>query len=219
MALVGNLKDLKLANIIQINCIERNVAKVTVHSPEQDGAIYFSNGAIVHAEFGPYVGERAVHEMLGLGEGEFKVEAGVQAPMQTITQPWNSVVLEGLRLLDERKVNSAPIPRQLFALLSGLKNVQNVFVLNYNGQVVEGKTRNEVHPLYLTFVWYKLKKMLNLFYSDFFQYIVLRKSDGYFFIFEFKPNLIVVETNLRVITPEFTGMVKKVLKQVNAARK
>ncbi|RMF60314.1 MAG: DUF4388 domain-containing protein [Calditrichaeota bacterium] len=218
MALVGNLKDLKLANIIQINCIEQNVAKVTVHSNNEIGSIYFSNGAIVHAEFGPFIGERAVHEMLALTDGEFKVEAGVEAPKQTITQPWNSVVLEGLRLIDEKKVVSAPIPRQLFALLSGLKNVRNVFVLNYNGQVIEGKAKTDIHPLALTFIWYKLKKMLNLFYADFFQYIQLQKKDGYLFIFEFRPNLIVLETDLKVITAEFSLMVKKVLKQIHTTK-
>ena len=218
MALVGNLKDLRLANIIQINCIEHNVARVTVNSNNEIGSIYFSNGSIVHAEFGPFIGERAVHEMLALNDGEFKVEAGVEAPKQTITQPWNSVVLEGLRVIDEKKMVGAPIPRQLFALLSGLKGVRNVFVLNYNGQVVEGKANPHIHPLSLTFVWYKLKKMLNLFYADFFQFIMLRKSDGYLFIFEFRPNLIVIETDLKVLTHEFSVMVKKVLKQIKTTK-
>ncbi|MGH1363037.1 MAG: DUF4388 domain-containing protein [Calditrichia bacterium] len=214
MALVGNLKDLRLANIIQINCIERNKARVTVRAMDLTGTIYFANGAMTHSEYGPFVGERAVHELLSLEEGEFKVEADIDAPTQTIMQPWNSVVLEGLRVMDEKTAHTAPIPRQLFALLSGLKNVQNVFVLNYNGQVIEGKIE-AIHPLALTFIWYKLKKMLNLFYSEMFQFMKLRTRDGYYFIFEFRPNLIVVQTDHRVITPEFTTMVKKVLKQVS----
>lgn len=215
MALVGNLKDLKLANIIQINCIERNRARVSVRTAGMDGAIYFADGAMIHADYGPYVGERAVHEMLALNEGEFMVESDADAPAQTISQPWNSVVLEGLRLLDERKIAETPLPRQLFGMLSGLRHVRNVFVLNYNGQVVEGTLDAHTHPLAVTFVWYKLKKMLNLFYADIFQYIVLRRSDRYYFVFEFRPNLIVIETDLKVITPEFTRMVKKMLKQLH----
>lgn len=218
MALVGSLKDLKLANIIQINCIERNVAKVSVSSADSKGALFFTNGSIIHAEFGPYVGERAVHEMLALNDGEFKVEAGLESSSRTVTQPWNSIVLEGLRLIDERKAASAPIPRQLFSLISGLKHVRNVFVLSNNGNLVEGKLKGQTHPLSLTFVWYKVKKMLNLFYSDMFQYIMLRKPDGYFFIFEFRPNLIVVETDIRVIAPEFIILVKKLLKQINSSK-
>jgi hypothetical protein len=230
MALVGSLKDLKLANIIQINCIERNVAKVSVSSSDTRGSIYFTNGAIVHAEYGPYVGERAVHEMLALNDGEFKVEAGLESPTRTITHPWNSVVLEGLRLIDERKAASAPIPKQLFSMVSGpipkqlfsmvsgLKHVRNVFVLNNSGQLVEGKIKGRIHPLSLTFICYKVKKILNLFYSDVFQYVMLRKEDGYFFVFEFRPNLIVVETDLRVIVSEFIFMVKKLLKQINSSK-
>lgn len=218
MALVGSLKDLKLANIIQINCIERNVAKVSVSSSDTGGSIYFTNGAIVHAEYGPYVGERAVHEMLALNDGEFKVEAGLESPTRTITHPWNSIVLEGLRLIDERKAASAPIPKQLFSMVSGLKHVRNVFVLNNSGQLVEGKIKGRIHPLSLTFICYKVKKILNLFYSDVFQYVMLRKEDGYFFVFEFRPNLIVVETDLRVIVSEFIFMVKKLLKQINSSK-
>jgi hypothetical protein len=218
MALVGSLKDLKLANIIQINCIERNVAKVSVLSPDTKGSIFFTNGAIVHAEYGPYVGDRAVHEMLALNDGEFKVEAGLESSTRTITHPWNSVVLEGLRLIDERKSASAPIPKQLFSMLSGLKHVRNVFVLNNSGQLIEGKIKGRIHPLSLTFIAYKVKKMLNLFYSDMFQYVMLRKEDGYFFVFEFRPNLIVVETDLRVIISDFILMVKKLLKQINSSK-
>jgi len=218
MALVGNLKDLKLANIIQINCIERNVAKVSVSGADLKGAIFFINGSIIHAEYGPYVGENAVHEMLALNDGEFKVEAGVEARSRTVTQPWNSIVLEGLRLIDEKKAANAPIPKQLFSLISGLKHVRNVFVLNNSGQLVEGTIKGQTHPLSLTFIWYKIKKMLNLLYSDTFQYVMLRKHDGYFLIFEFRPNLIVVETDIRVIAPDFALLVKKLLKQINSSK-
>jgi len=215
MALVGNLKDLKLTNIIQINCIERNVSRVSVKSADRTGYIYFSRGEIVHAEFGPFIGERAVHEMLALTEGDFKVEAGIHAPTQSIYKPWNSIVLEGLRLIDERKILTTPLPKQLFGLLSDLNNVKNIFVLDYDGTVLEGRTNEAHHPLYLTFVWYKVKKLLNLFYSDLFQYIVLRKPEGFCFIFEYRPNLIVLETDARVVPHEFTLNVKKILKQLD----
>ncbi|HFE65211.1 MAG TPA: DUF4388 domain-containing protein, partial [Caldithrix sp.] len=157
MVLVGNLKDLRLANIIQINCIEQNVAKVTVTSLDRSGYLYFANGQIVHAEFNPYIGERAVQEMLSLSDGQFKVEAGVKAPANTITRPWNSVVLEGLRLIDEKNQQLAPLPKQLFTYIAGQKGVKNVYVIDYNGRIIEGKISENVNPLTLTFIWYKLK--------------------------------------------------------------
>lgn len=215
MALVGNLKDLKLVNIIQINCIERNVAKLSVVSSDRRGAIFFSGGNIVHGEFGPFVGEKAVYEMLALQEGQFKVEAGIHAPAQTITQPWNSLVLEGLRLVDEKQTIETTIPKQLFANLSNLKNVKNVFVMDFNGKVVEGEGSDKVHPLFLTFVWYKQRKLLNYFHSEKFHYIQIRRNDGYFFIFEHHLNLILIETGLHIYVPDFYSSVIKVLKQLD----
>ncbi len=214
MVLVGNLKDLKLVNIIQINCIERNVAKLTVLTPEKKGTIYFAGGQIVHAEFNPYLGERAVHEMLGLKDGQFKVENGIEAPAQTIHRPWNSVVLEGLRLLDEKQVFSTPIPKQVFSSLSEQPEVKNVFVLDYQGRLIEGKAGNRNFPAIVAFTWYKLKKSLSLFYSESFRYILIRKEANYLFILELKPHLVVIETDLRLLVPDFIGRVEKILRNI-----
>ncbi len=214
MVLVGNLKDLKLVNIIQINCIERNVARLTVITPEKKGTIYFAEGQIVHAEFNPYLGERAVHEMLGLKDGQFKVENGVKAPAQTINRPWNSVVLEGLRLLDEKQVFSTPIPKQVFSSLSEQPEVKNVFVLDYQGRLIEGKAGSRDLPVIISFTWYKLKKSLSLFYSESFRYILIRKDSSYLFILELKPHLVVIETELRLLVPDFIGRVEKILRNI-----
>lgn len=214
MALVGNLKDLKLVNIIQINCIERNTAKLSVLSTNKEGVIFFRNGSIVHAEYDPYIGVRAVHEMLSINEGQFKVEAGLEAPTQTVNQPWNSVVLEGLRLVDEKRSLNTPIPKQLFANLSNIKGVENVFVLDFNGRVIEGKIQENGFSYYLTLLWYKQKKVLNNFYADSFQYIQVRQNDGYLFIFENSPNLIIIKTNLKILITDFKMTVNKILKQI-----
>jgi len=215
MALVGNLRDLKLVNIIQINCIEHNTAKLTVITPDKNGSIYFSKGNIVHGEYGHFVGERSIYEMLALQDGQFKVEAGIESPAQTITHSWNSLVMEGLRLVDERQTVSSSIPKKLFSNLSSLKNVENVLVFDFNGNIIEGKKSESVHLLFLTLIWYKHRKLLNYFHSDSFHYIQIRKTDRFFFIFELPPNLILVETNLRLFVPNFLPKVRKILNQLN----
>jgi predicted regulator of Ras-like GTPase activity (Roadblock/LC7/MglB family) len=152
--------------------------------------------------------------MLSINDGHFKVEVGLESPTQTINQPWNSVVLEGLRLIDENKSLSTPIPKQLFANLSNIKNVENVFVLDFNGEIIEGKVQDDGYSVFLTFLWYKQKKILNQFYSDSFHYIQVRQTDGYLFIFENGPNLIVIKTNFKVIVPVFKVSVRKILSQI-----
>jgi len=212
MALVGSLKDLKLVNIIQINCIERNVAKVTVRNANKEGAIYFANGEIIHAEFGPFIGEKAVYEMLALPDGQFKVEAGIEPPAHTITQPWNSVVLEGLRILDEKQMLHPPIPTQLFHEIAELDYVENVFFMDYRSRVLEGRAHLPIHPFFLSFVWYRIRKVLNLFYSEQVKHIQLKSGGKYIFIFEKKPHLIIIETSLKIMVPEFVRKVRDILK-------
>ena len=76
MALIGNLKDIKLPSLIQLNCMEHNNAKLSIERSGKFGFIYFEDGQVTHAEFDPYIGEEAVYRLLGLYEGKFKVERG-----------------------------------------------------------------------------------------------------------------------------------------------
>ena len=99
MALVGNLRDLKLPNLIQLNCMERNTAKLTIEHAGKYGIVYFHDGQIVHAEYDPDIGEKALYRLLVLSEGNFKVENGVRPPLITINTHWNNLLLEGLHQL------------------------------------------------------------------------------------------------------------------------
>jgi hypothetical protein len=215
MVLVGNLKDLRLANIIQINCIERNVAKVTVSSHNRQGYLYFADGQIVHAELSPYIGEKAVREMLSLADGKFKVEAGVQAPTLTIKRPWNSIVLDSLREIDEKNQQSTSIPKQVIALLSEYKGVKNIGVLDFSGKLIEGKLSEELNTHSLSFVWYKTKKILTLFYTENFRYAYLRNHWSYLFIIEFQASVIIIETDLSIFVNDFVRYVSRILKGIS----
>jgi hypothetical protein len=214
MVLVGNLKDLRLANIIQLNCMERNVAKVTVSSHEGTGYLYFAEGQIVHAEFSPYIGEKAVYEMLALSDGQFKVEAGVQAPAHSIKRPWNSVVLDSLRELDEKSQEITSVPKKVYTILSAQKVIQNVMILDYNGKLLEGSSQDQLNPIFLSFLWYKLKKVMTLFYNDSYRYAFLRGNNTYLFILEFRANLIVLKTSLNIIMDDFLSTIHKMLKGI-----
>jgi hypothetical protein len=214
MVLVGNLKDLRLANIIQLNCMERNVAKVTVSSHEGTGYLYFAEGQIVHAEFSPYIGEKAVYEMLALSDGQFKVEAGVQAPAHTIKRPWNSVVLDSLRELDEKSQEVTSVPKKVYTILSAQKIIKNVVILDYNGKLLEGNPQDQLNPIFLSFLWYKFKKVMTLFYDDSYRYAFLRGNNSYLFILEFRANLIVLKTTLNIIMDDFLSTIHKMLKGI-----
>jgi hypothetical protein len=59
------------------------------------------NGAVVDARFGDLRGIDAVFYALTQPNASFKFSPAFEAPEQTINQPWTSVVLEGLRRMDE----------------------------------------------------------------------------------------------------------------------
>ena len=47
MALVGDLKDLNIATIIQLNCVERNTAELMISARRGAARVYFDKGEIV----------------------------------------------------------------------------------------------------------------------------------------------------------------------------
>lgn len=108
MALVGDLKDLALVDIIQINCIGRNTARLTVHYPTGDGVFYFQDGDVVDARFGELLGIDAVYQALRYNEGSFRIDTGIAAPIRTIYEPWPNILMEGMRIIDEERAGMIP---------------------------------------------------------------------------------------------------------------
>ncbi len=105
MALTGNLQDISLANLVQMLCLDQRKAMLRLkHRDIEEGLIYFADGQIVHALVGPLVGPEAIYKLLSWGEGSFKVNEPVTAPNRTVVDPWNSILMEGMRLVDEQKL-------------------------------------------------------------------------------------------------------------------
>jgi len=105
MAIQGNLQDINLASLIQMLCMDhRRVTLSLKRSGAQEGLIYFEKGEIVHALTDSLTGAEAVYHLLSWAEGTFKINDQTTAPNRTIVTPWNSLLLEGMRLLDEQKI-------------------------------------------------------------------------------------------------------------------
>lgn len=104
MPLQGNLKEMSLANLIQVNCQEMRSARLTLEHAGQAGEVYFSDGQVVHAVFGNAVGESAVYEMLAWADGTFVLDRDQHTLDKTITIKWNALLLEGMKRLAEQPV-------------------------------------------------------------------------------------------------------------------
>lgn len=101
MPVTGQLTDLSLAELFEFFCNQRKSGRLEVTCPNGSGNFYLDSGSIVHAQIGILSGIEAVHYALSLPRASVSFSPGVNSPEQTITQSWQSVVLEGLRLIDE----------------------------------------------------------------------------------------------------------------------
>ena len=108
MPLTGEINDLSLSELIELFCNRRKTGCLTVEYPQGTAQFYLKPGAIVHAAFEDLNGVEAVHYALTLPNASFSFQSGVQAPEKSIDQPWTSVVLDGLRKIDEGVVPVEP---------------------------------------------------------------------------------------------------------------
>lgn len=108
MALTGELNDLSLAELIEFFCNQRKTGRLKVIYPLGAGYFYLKNGSVVHARIGDLRGIDAVFFALTQPNASFNFSPAFEAPEQTINQPWTSVVLEGLRRMDEGVMPRTP---------------------------------------------------------------------------------------------------------------
>ena len=110
MALTGELSDLSLAELIEFFCNQRKTGRLKVIYPIGPGYFYLQAGSVVHARIGELRGIEAVYCALTLSNASFTFSPAFEAPEHTINQPWTSVVLEGLRRMDEGILAPNPFP-------------------------------------------------------------------------------------------------------------
>ena len=113
MAVRGNLEHMSLSNIIQNICYDQRSASLTLRRQIEEGVIFFQEGEIIHAQLGSMEGEAAVYRLLNWTDGTFWINDEANAPSRTVTAPWNHLLMEGMRLIDEQEVEDTQDDKQL----------------------------------------------------------------------------------------------------------
>ena len=98
----GDLVDLTLPSLLHALSREGSTAVLRVQRGADQGALYFSEGALVHALAGKTAGDDAVRALLGWHDGRFRLVRGADRQPRTITHP----VADFLAAADRR---SAPL--------------------------------------------------------------------------------------------------------------
>jgi hypothetical protein len=110
MAFQGSLAELHLPDIIQLVSVSGKTGVFHLTDATHRGDIWLHEGRIVHAETEDLSGEEAVYALAIWRAGEFRFEAGVAAPRQTIQKSNTNLLMEAARRLDEWRVLSKKIP-------------------------------------------------------------------------------------------------------------
>ena len=88
----GAIERAGIRELIEMNCSNKRSSSLLVSRQEENGAIYFRNGDIVHAECGSLKGERAFFNILNWTKGTFKVDRNVLSTQRTISKDWKSLL-------------------------------------------------------------------------------------------------------------------------------
>ncbi|HEX8160486.1 MAG TPA: DUF4388 domain-containing protein [Pyrinomonadaceae bacterium] len=97
----GQLSDLHLSELIEFFCNQRKTGRLKIDYPLAPGVFFIKEGELVDAKVGALNGKDAVFFALTLASATFDFNPGMASSRRTINESWASVVLEGLRRIDE----------------------------------------------------------------------------------------------------------------------
>ncbi len=211
MALVGNLRDLKLANLVQLNCMERNTVKLTIEHTGKYGFVYFQDGQIAHAEYDPDVGKKAFFRLLLLKEGKFKVESGIRPPMVSIKSHWNTLLLEGLHNLDSHDSITKSKEQQIITMLMNVKGVENAAVISTEGEVLASTKKIDNDGALHALSYLEVQKVNNIMSKNEPKYLSMQEQNFRVLLTKSNGNIIHLELDKKIQVESIFSFIKKAI--------
>jgi len=97
----GTVDGVDLVDIVQFNGLSKATAALKVTTGDQEGMIFFKEGAVVHAMCGKENGEEAFFTILGFNGGSLQNIRGVQPPVVSIHKSIEALLFENAVRNDE----------------------------------------------------------------------------------------------------------------------
>ncbi len=110
MSFQGSLRELQLADIIQLVSSSGKTGRFVLTRGEERGVIYIQQGRMVHAELGDSVGDEAVHALASWSSGEFRFTPGEETDAVSIHKSNARLLMEAAHQHDEWRVLSRKVP-------------------------------------------------------------------------------------------------------------
>jgi CheY-like chemotaxis protein len=102
----GSLSQMNVIDLVQSLEMGRKTCLLTMTKESDKCEMYFAEGQVVHAVYGPLTGDQAVFKVLRWTDGNFQIDFEKKTNQQTIQLNTQGLLMEGLRLLDEAKRDS-----------------------------------------------------------------------------------------------------------------
>ena len=97
----GRLREIGLPDMVQVLFHGRKSGSLKIRAPEGSGEIHFADGNVVNALWEELRGEEAFYAMLKLKDGEFGLDPSFRTESRIIDSSSESLLLEGMRRMDE----------------------------------------------------------------------------------------------------------------------
>ncbi len=104
-AVTGTLSQLSFIDMVQILAAGTRSVRIELHKGKDLAKIIMWQGQIKYAEASGKLGEEAVYDILGWQDATFSFSPVETMPIVNCRMPNEAMLLEGCRLLDERKRN------------------------------------------------------------------------------------------------------------------
>ncbi len=103
----GNILDIDLFDFVQMILLSRKQKLISVTDPVsmQMGLLYLKSGDVIHAECGALQGEEAFYTIMAMKSGIFSDMPWIEPPQRTINAPFNHLLMEAARIMDESQAN------------------------------------------------------------------------------------------------------------------
>ncbi len=98
----GQFKNLKLSDLIQLSTQGKMSVIFNILQGNKKGKIYLYNGEITHAVCDNKTGIDAFFEIMSWKKGDFETVAYEPPPIRSITLPWEHLLIEAHRWMDEK---------------------------------------------------------------------------------------------------------------------
>jgi hypothetical protein len=97
----GSLLQMNVIDLVQSLEMGRKSCLLTMTNDKDHCELYFREGQITHAVYGPLVGDTALFQVLRWNGGTFEINFEGKTTLETTTLNTQGLLMEGLRLLDE----------------------------------------------------------------------------------------------------------------------